>query len=1203
MTTDMAAKSPILPEEDGATLDWDALPFQKVYTVQLFGLEGLTADLFTYQGKYPTFFLAEDPSPVYQLAAFRHDLRLSALLPDVAKTPLDQFVFANVMLTRQSFDIPGGYGAGLHFEAELQLDETCGELHGVLSQVLGVKDPALHLHCGLSLIQDWKEPLHVNSFTLEGTFREILIPTPCKGVTMTSIGVRVLGFEKRSYKKDGSLLLGTDYGFEVFGTLQLECQAWKGPVELAYEISKMSSALSLSATVIFDWKDAFGIPKLTLQDIGVQAEVMLDKPLSATTFSVSATLRAGRNVLSLFGSFSLEGDCSFGATLENLDWDGLMDIYEHFFDERIPAPDVRLELRRATISISNKGFMIDIERLEISDFPPASGTLEIGRHGFFLHAELDGKAVTIDDVQLSNPLIEISCNRANGSTKTDVIVSGDFSWQGFALKIGVHLYPSPDDNDQSLEYTICGEFMIKDLESGLRFDKVVPALKHCSLGGLTLDGAALIVASRDDPDLPASMTAKYPIRQGFFVCAVIGHLEVLSTLMGGNHPQLSLAAGWEKDIGFMLAMKADNLVIDLSEGVKTDPFELKVVLSNNPALHLCCGISVEVANQLPLRFLLDCALEPKGGAITLTGAMVGMWENPFGLSQQLKIGNMILSVTILAAGTPSGFGIAGEIVSGKTKLQVKLFVNNDPSKSLVHVNVENLGVKEITEVVSTLVGYDLPQPPDVIRFEKVELYACPAGAIILGKAYPRGFCFYSKMIIFGKLAEVKVVIGDGGVEIEGSVEAFTLGPLTVTGNKEGKASLSAALTRSKQSGKIDGVITFADMRIELYANFELQPSFTFAFHFLLRVENVFFINVNAGPESGLQPSSCDISSKRYILEADFQAPSLARVRQQISDKIREAAAALEAEAEQLLQKIENEKRHFRETVYSARQGLDRWAQQKNIDHSEQQRLMESLAWVVEENIRLNPESIPHDAANTFQRELQELRDARAQFEKVKGTTPQEIQIINKFTVIPVRTIFEFARSVAQVTVPGLRDEFKQAEIRYLRAQVQVTELVMDLVPDDLSNALDPYVRKLHQKLFNEQRNGPLEDLFEEIGDFLEDIISAIADLMLSIIDVVGGLLFDVARGVVQRTNDAIQATLRFANGALTSLLSLLEIRSIHMKGSLGGGSDGLSFEASIEGFLRGKYFQFSVSFHIKNFWSFIQAMFAWLLDYLKKQII
>jgi hypothetical protein len=177
---------------------------------------------------------------------------------------------------------------------------------------------------------------------------------------------------------------------------------------------------------------------------------------------------------------------------------------------------------------------------------------------------------------------------------------------------------------------------------------------------------------------------EYSSLSGFFICAVIEELRAVSTVMGGGHPTLSLAAGWTKEQGFTFLMHGNDLVIDFGDGVKSDPFELQVSLVPNPALRLACGVMVMVPNQsTPLHFLLDCTLEANAtGAVTLAGSMNGYWENPFGLSQQLKVGNMKLSITMsLAAGfTPQGLGLAGEIqYSGKTKLAIALFVNADPT--------------------------------------------------------------------------------------------------------------------------------------------------------------------------------------------------------------------------------------------------------------------------------------------------------------------------------------------------------------------------------------------------------------------------------------------------------------------------------------------------------------------------------------------
>jgi hypothetical protein len=161
-------------------------------------------------------------------------------------------------------------GVGLHFEADLTFDERCGDVHKVLSQVLRVKDPALHLYCGLGLEGSWHESLHLSSFTLEGAFQEIAVPTPCPGVTLTSIGVRLLGFETVSYNR-GGLSLDKEYGFAVFGSMDLKADSWKTSAELDFEISKTSSVIRLSAEAMCNWECAFNVPNLT---VGVLAYLL-----------------------------------------------------------------------------------------------------------------------------------------------------------------------------------------------------------------------------------------------------------------------------------------------------------------------------------------------------------------------------------------------------------------------------------------------------------------------------------------------------------------------------------------------------------------------------------------------------------------------------------------------------------------------------------------------------------------------------------------------------------------------------------------------------------------------------------------------------------------------------------------------------------------------------------------------------------------
>lgn len=58
--------------------------------------------------------------------------------------------------------------------------------------------------------------------------------------------------------------------------------------------------------------------------------------------------------------------------------------------------------------------------------------------------------------------------------------------------------------------------------------------------------------------------------------------------------------------------------------------------------------------------------------------MMGLWTNPFGISDQIKVGNIAMSVEGLLAQFPSGFGFSGELDIGKAKGQLAFNLSEDP---------------------------------------------------------------------------------------------------------------------------------------------------------------------------------------------------------------------------------------------------------------------------------------------------------------------------------------------------------------------------------------------------------------------------------------------------------------------------------------------------------------------------------------------
>jgi hypothetical protein len=62
------------------------------------------------------------------------------------------------------------------------------------------------------------------------------------------------------------------------------------------------------------------------------------------------------------------------------------------------------------------------------------------------------------------------------------------------------------------------------------------------------------------------------------------------------------------------------------------------------------------------------------------------------------------------------------------------------------------------------------------------------------------------MTIFGKEADVSVVINDSGSQLTGGSDQFTLGPLTVTGVGAPRASFNINLSKTQQQGTINGSV-------------------------------------------------------------------------------------------------------------------------------------------------------------------------------------------------------------------------------------------------------------------------------------------------------------------------------------------------------------------------------------------------------------
>ncbi|KAI9649435.1 hypothetical protein NHQ30_002011 [Ciborinia camelliae] len=896
-------------------------------SILLFGSDTLVADFYGYHGPRPdTYGYGNSRIPVYQMAVLQDDLRLSSIIPAAKGKEFDAIALKDVTITYQNMILDKTKSEGFTMEASIVFDESYGAVHDVLSNFLGFNDPTLRMSCVLQDIAEWHAPMEINSFRLSGTFTDSKPKPACDKLQLTSVGLTMTGYDTASYNENGEEVRGLSYGFGLFGTMHLVVPGSILPLEMAFKIEEWEDCVSLGATLEGKWEHAFGISCLTLDKVKLGVMFDVHAPLQTLMFQVSATFEIGDTHVTLGGLYSTDGNFELSATLRDLDFHGLSAIFSHFFDDDLDMPEIDLFLGEATITISkHSGFSLVIHDLAIGDHTAADAVVEIGSAGVLLRADLDGDILNINDVEIKRAFVEMNFQRQgkNGRkspSKTSVMFGGDVHWEGHNIDVGVHVYQSPEADKNNLEYTIIGSFKTEPGVEGLPFVRLVPELKGSFLEDVTLQNAALVIASRDDTALGAMNKANFPIQKGIRVCAHLGELTSASAIFSrGKHtPSLTLCAGWSPKEGFSLDILAPNeCVIDLGQGIITDPFALRIVLGGTtPALKLISGAKVFVQGQKePLHFTLDLDIDAEGAAATGQLSTEGGWINPMGLSEKLIIGpNLALKVgmkwTTFAVHGPGEFGFVGGISIGKVQGQIAFNIDENPSREMLYAKVERLDIQDVVEFASVLTTMTLEQPPNVVKFEKVEIYVCPGGTTMGTLVYPPGFSFSADVVLFDIHADVMCSVGSNGIICKGGIDSFSLGPLFIRGVNGPRAMFHLELTSSQQAGKIDGMVEIFGTEVAIVAHFELQPKLSFDFLFHLNFLGLYTFEVHAYPHDNPVEGSCNVTSTSYRLEAEFHK----QIRGNIADN-------LDKMFEERARKERDENQHTLEAIESAR---NRW---------------------------------------------------------------------------------------------------------------------------------------------------------------------------------------------------------------------------------------------------------------------------------------
>ncbi|TBU39054.1 hypothetical protein BD309DRAFT_970509 [Dichomitus squalens] len=864
--------------------------FVVVGDIALFGVESLSAKFEKWEGPAPSDVVVLPDNPVsIERATLTEDFHLSSVISALEGTAFDNITFRNISIYHQNYKFDTTKAIGWHFDADLVVDESCGALHDVLSQVLGVDEPDLAVHVFLGADGGWDRPPSLHSFTLEGIFAGLALK-PLDGVVLSKIGVRLFGI--RTLKYDPSPQSTLEYGFSVFGTMNLDVPGSTVPLSLEYEMQESGSAIFLGAS-IDTWKNPLGASGLVLSCISFSTSFAVSSPWKSIIFGVSADFMYEDVSTTFQGSYTPRGSFELNASIHHVTVKTIETLFRRISHDNLSLPDLDVTIGSARLSItSGNGLSIGLDSVTIGDYTSLDAGLIITPHNVVIRGDLTTDAVQFGDVELKRAFLQVTFEAKGNGKTTDLILGGEVAFSTLVFDAAVHLYRSPDNSKKSLEWTVLAALTSKD--EARQLSKVVPEIEGTPFD-LALTQAVFVAASKDDPSLGNMITSGFSFHQGVQVCAVLGQIDALNSLMRGPVPGLTLSAGWSKAKGFELDVYLPAPTrLNLGNGVTSTPFALSIATKPTVRLILSAGLNIPVPNSpAPLLFTLSLGTNLLGA--DATGQMSGWWVNPFGISPNVKVGpNLGLSISIIFAqfvstGTPSGFMVQGGLMIGETAAQLALSVNEDPMKELLYAEVQSLNITDVVKLASDIIDVQIPDPPrDFLDFQEVKLYICPAGLSIGTTYYPQGFSFRADVILFGKRADIGCAIDVDNLRISltGGVDNFTLGPLVVRGTTGPRAVIECEIGVTDQHLLVDGVISLFGAESTVHIVVNILPAPKFEWFTQLKFTDLLLFRLQATLVGAV--SFTDLSDADFLFDALFEQPILQYIHGNLMDRFEQA---------------------------------------------------------------------------------------------------------------------------------------------------------------------------------------------------------------------------------------------------------------------------------------------------------------------------
>eukprot|EP01063_Lacrimia_lanifica_P025316 TRINITY_DN330_c0_g2_i2.p1 TRINITY_DN330_c0_g2~~TRINITY_DN330_c0_g2_i2.p1 ORF type:complete len:1789 (+),score=1067.12 TRINITY_DN330_c0_g2_i2:201-5369(+) len=326
------------------------------------------------------------------------------------------------------------------------------------------------------------------------------------------------------------------------------------------------------------------------------------------------------------------------------------------------------------------------------------------------------------------------------------------------------------------------------------------------------------------------------IEAGFTLEAEVSGFDALATLLksGEGLPPMPLKAvlpspGAPVPPSVRLSLP-ESVGLDLGENCRAKApvveFYLEAPLVGVAVLF---PLEVGVPGQDVLAFEAGLTLTPVDA--TAHATMAGYWLTPFDI-EGLAIGpevHLELSVvyaTFAATGLPSAFGFRGGMQLGRIAGDVAVRVSQIPTDNVVYGRLyaadgatqaplpdAPITPGDLVEAFagSAPLGLARDDVPELFKVYNMDVVVAAGAGTIGSVRYAPGLTFEADVEVLGTRFYANASVGERGVQLYGSAEPFSIGPLEVKGLTGAGLVVAAELSKDAQYVEFDGAVALFGM--------------------------------------------------------------------------------------------------------------------------------------------------------------------------------------------------------------------------------------------------------------------------------------------------------------------------------------------------------------------------------------------------------